>query len=536
MRAPLLGGIDSYCCVLSEFPHQESRISSIFFSKKRALSHKYVQLAFITASVPTHLSSSFMATPTPFRSTQMPICAAQQREMRGGVARSFNLYHLVVLLILPWIGKSHASLSEYRKSFVIKGRRADVFLPDTSPTASPQPFLPLLAPSPLAPFTNSTIPKLSGLCTLNFTALSSMMRLTSTDCTAAFAPLLANVVCCPQLEATLVILIGQSSNATNRLALNGTQASHCLSDFEQILVGQGANVGLSKICSIHSSNLTEGSCLVSDVSEFESTVDSSNLLASCGKIDIVNECCEQVCQNAILDASRKLAQKAFNMLSLDGSHVLSDHTTRVNDCKSIVLRWLASKLDPLHAKDVLRGLSNCKINKVCPLNFPNMSHVIEGCSAVTNNQTACCNAVESYVSHLQRQSFVTNFQALNCAASLGVKLRKANITNDVYYQCHISLKDFSLQVGTQESGCLLPSLPSDVILDVTAGVSFLCDLNDNIPAPWPSTSQLPASSCNKTIKIPALPAAASSGQSSLRCTHMNLLMLLMVSSALAVLM
>ncbi|XP_073149461.1 uncharacterized GPI-anchored protein At1g61900 isoform X2 [Henckelia pumila] len=365
--------------------------------------------------------------------------------MRGGVARSVNLYPLVVLLILPWIGTSYGSMSEYPKSFVIKERQADVFLPDTSPTASPQPFLPLLAPSPLAPFTNSTIPKLSGLCTLNFTALSSMMRLTSTDCMAAFAPLLANVVCCPQLEATLVILIGQSSNVTNRLALNGTLASHCLSDYEQILVAQGANVGLSKICSIHSSNLTEGSCPVSDVSEFESTVDSSNLLASCGRIDIVNECCEQVCQNAILDAARKLAQKAYTMLSLDGSHVLSDHTTRVNDCKGIVLRWLASKLDPLHAKDVLRGLSNCRINKVCPLNFPNMSYVIEGCSAVTSNQTACCNAVESYVSRLQRQSFVTNLQALNCAASLGVKLRKANITNDVYNQCHISLKDFSLQ-------------------------------------------------------------------------------------------
>ncbi|KZV37171.1 hypothetical protein F511_15091 [Dorcoceras hygrometricum] len=429
--------------------------------------------------------------------------------MIGGVVRSFRLYPLVVLLILPGIGKSYSSSTEYPESFVLKERQADTFFPDTSPTASPQPFLPLLAPSPLTPFTNSTIPKLSGLCTLNFTALSSMMTLTSTDCMAAFAPVLANVVCCPQLEATLIILIGQSSNVTNRLALNGTLASYCLSDFEQILVGQGANIGLAKICSIHSSNLTEGSCPVADVSEFESTVDSSNLLASCGKIDTVNECCEQVCQNAILDAARKLAQKAYNMLSLDGSHVLSDHTTRINDCKGIVLRWLASKLDPLHAKDVLRGLSNCRINKVCPLNFPNMSYVIEGCSAITSNRTGCCNAVESYVSHLQRQSFVTNLQALNCAASLGVKLRKANITHDVYNLCHISLKDFSLQ----ESGCLLPSLPSDVVFDVTAGVSFLCDLNDNIPAPWPSTSQSPASSCNKTIKIPALPAAAS-GQNS----------------------
>lgn len=51
----------------------------------------------------------------------------------------------------------------YSRSSILAERRADVLLPYTSPTAAPQPFLPLLAPSPLTPFTNSTIPKLSGL-------------------------------------------------------------------------------------------------------------------------------------------------------------------------------------------------------------------------------------------------------------------------------------------------------------------------------------------------------------------------------------
>lgn len=46
------------------------------------------------------------------------------------------------------------------------------------------------------------------------------------------------------------------------------------------------------------------------------------------------------------------------------------------------------------------------------------------------------------------------------------------------------------------SGCLLPSLPSDAIFD-SSGVSFLCDLNDNIPAPWPISSQGAASTCSK---------------------------------------
>ncbi|XP_047957294.1 uncharacterized GPI-anchored protein At1g61900-like isoform X1 [Salvia hispanica] len=450
--------------------------------------------------------------------------------MRGRL----HIFGSILLLVILCIHESSGNFLGDSKSSALAERRADLLLPQISPNAAPQPLLPLLAPSPLTPFTNiSIIPKLSGTCVLNFTALSNMMMVTSTDCMAAFAPVLANVVCCPQVEATLVILIGQSSKYTNTLALNGTLAAHCLSDFQQILVGQGANDSLSKICSIHSSHLTGGSCPVSDVSEFESTVETSNLLAACGKVDSVNECCQQVCQNAILDAARKLAEKAYSLLSLDGSHVLSDHT-RINDCKSIVLRWLGSKLEPSRAKEVLRGISNCKINKVCPLKFPNMSRVIEGCGAGKSNQTACCSSVESYVSHLQRQSFVTNLQALNCAAALGVRLRKANITENVYSQCHISLKDFSLQVGVQESGCLLPSLPSDVVFDQSAGVSFLCDLNDNIPAPWPTTTQLPASSCNKTVKIPALPAVAS-GQKNFQQTGSNYAASLVANVALLIL-
>lgn len=82
---------------------------------------------------------------------------------------------------------------------------------------------------------------------------------------------------------------------------------------------------------------------------------------------------------------------------------------------------------------------------VCPLVFPDMRHVAKGCGNGISNQTACCTAMESYVSHLQKQSFITNLQALDCAASLGMKLRRSNITTDVYKLCRISLKDFSLQ-------------------------------------------------------------------------------------------
>ncbi|KAK7245849.1 hypothetical protein RIF29_40701 [Crotalaria pallida] len=409
------------------------------------------------------------------------------------------------------VNGSHSSRLDHDHGPILQDNHVGSMLPELSPLGAPQPFLPLLAPSPLVPFTNTSIPKLSGLCTLNFTAAASLISVTAIDCWDAFAPFLANVICCPQLEATLTILIGQSSKYTDVLALNGTTAKHCLSDVEQILMGQGANVGLQQICSIRSSNLTEASCPVKDVNDFHDLVDTSKLLNACENIDPVNECCYQICQNAISEAATALASKGSDLLDTGVRYVLPEHSIQVNDCRNIVLRWVASKLDQSHAKKVLRGLSNCKVNKACPLLFPDMNHVAKGCADGISNKSACCNAMESYVSHLQKQSFITNLQALDCADTLAMKLKRSNITEDVYSRCHISLKDFSLQVVNQGAGCLLPSLPSDATFDRTMGISFLCDLNDNIPAPWPTTSQVGTSSCKKpTVNFPALPAAASS--------------------------
>lgn len=419
-----------------------------------------------------------------------------------------HLFLFLFLFLLPLCALESLSSNHRQGPVRLDSRVGSMFI-KPSPLGSPQPFLPL-APSPLAPFTNTTIPKLSGLCTLNFTTAESLISVTAIDCWEVFAPFLANVICCPQLEATLTILIGQSSKHTNVLALNGTDAKHCLADVEQILMGQGATNNLKQICSIHSSNLTEASCPVKNVNDFYDTVDTTKLLTACEKIDPVKECCYQICQNAILEAAKAIASKGSDILAIDAPHVQPEHSNRVNDCRNVVLRWLASKLEPSHAKKVLRGLSNCNVNKACPLVFPNTKQVAKGCVDEISNKTACCNAMESYVSHLQKQSFITNLQALDCAEALAMKLKRSNITADVYGLCHISLKDFSLQVGNQEAGCLLPSLPSDATFDSISGISFLCDLNDNIPAPWPSTSQLTSSSCNKSIYIPALPAAASS--------------------------
>uniref|UniRef100_A0A0D3GL97 Uncharacterized protein n=1 Tax=Oryza barthii TaxID=65489 RepID=A0A0D3GL97_9ORYZ len=383
-------------------------------------------------------------------------------------------------------------------AFAVEEEDGSGLMPQLSPTGSPNPLVPFLAPAPLAPFFNTTPPNLSGKCSLNFTAVGDLITTTAVDCFASFAPFLANVICCPQLQAMLTILIGQSSKQTGSLALDPTVATYCLSDVQQLLLSQGASDELHNICSLHLSNVTEGSCPVSTVDAFEAVIDSSKLLEACHKIDPVNECCSRTCQNAINDASQKISFKDGGSTSYAGS-------PKVDSCRNVVLRWLSSRLGPSSAKQMLRQISNCNVNGVCPLSFPDTSKVAKECSGTVKNGTSCCKAMDSYVSHLQKQSFITNLQALDCAQFLGDKLQKMNVSMNVYSSCQITLKDFSLQ----ESGCLLPSMPSDASFDPATGISFTCDLNDNIAAPWPSSMQASSSSCNKSVNIPERPAATS---------------------------
>ncbi|KAF7001202.1 hypothetical protein CFC21_016916, partial [Triticum aestivum] len=266
------------------------------------------------------------------------------------------------------------------------------------------------------------------------------------------------------------------------LALDPTLANYCLSDVQQLLMSQGASDDLHSICSVHLSNATEGSCPVSTVDAFESVVDSSKLLEACRKVDPVNECCSQTCQSAISDAARKISSK-------DAALTSDTASPKVNSCRNVVLRWLSSRLEPSSATKMLRQISNCNVNGVCPLSFPDTSKVAKECGGTVKNITVCCKAMDSYVSHLQKQSFITNLQALNCASVLGAKLQEMKVSTNVYSSCQVTLKDFSLQVGSQESGCLLPT------------------------APWSPSLQASASTCNKSAApgptIPERPAATS---------------------------
>ena len=59
------------------------------------------------------------------------------------------------------VGTLESHTSNHLQGPVRLDSHVGTMFPKPSPLGSPQPFLPL-APSPLAPFTNTTIPKLSG--------------------------------------------------------------------------------------------------------------------------------------------------------------------------------------------------------------------------------------------------------------------------------------------------------------------------------------------------------------------------------------
>ncbi|CAN4103482.1 unnamed protein product [Withania somnifera] len=426
------------------------------------------------------------------------------------MSREFQILVSLLLVLFSGIHRCLCTQDSDILDFYLLSKNNYDASPNFSPSIAPEAMLPLQAPSPLMPYIDTGVPKLSGHCALNFSAADSIMRTTATDCWSSLAPYLANVVCCPQFDAILMVLVGQASSQSQSLALNVTHARHCLSDVEQILESQGASQKLLKICSVDPSNLTQSSCPVIDVNEIESSLNTSSLLAACEKIDPTIECCNQVCQNAISAAADVLAFRHKSVTTSGDDPVLLEKSTPVSDCKSVILRWMASKFDPSSANRIIRVLSSCGINKSCPLVFPDIKNISKECGKVTSNQTSCCNSMNSYLSPMQQQSFITNLQALNCATLLGKKLQEAGITSNIFDLCRVNLKDFSLQVDDKESGCLLPSLPTDLTYDPTSGIGFICDLNDNVAAPWSTAYSGAASTCKKTAALPELPKATSS--------------------------
>jgi hypothetical protein len=82
---------------------------------------------------------------------------------------------------------------------------------------------------------------------------------------------------------------------------------------------------------------------------------------------------------------------------------------------------------------------------VCPLEFDEPSSVVKACGKASSSTLSCCAALHSYIGTRQKQIFVTNLQAINCATMFGSMLQKAGVVDDIYGLCDIDLKDFSLQ-------------------------------------------------------------------------------------------
>ncbi|KAH0778084.1 hypothetical protein KY290_009495 [Solanum tuberosum] len=385
---------------------------------------------------------------------------------------------------------------------------------EISPTMIPHyPFhgepLPPMYPS----FPKTYDPVLTGRCPVNFSVISSITAKTASDCTQSLSTVVGNVICCPQFNSLLHIFQGFYSNHSDTLVLQNAVADDCFKDIISILASRGANSSLSSMCSVKSSNLTGGSCPVKDISTFEKAVNTSKLLESCSTVDPLKECCRPFCQPAISEAALQIS--GIKMTLSDNKNIVEvpSEIDTLNDCKGVVYSWIARKLRFEDANTAFRLLSSCKVNKACPLEFKQPSEVINACKNLAAPSPSCCSSLNAYITGIQKQMLITNRQAIICAAVFGYMLQKAGVMTNVYELCDVDLKDFSLQAYGQE-GCLLRSLPADLVYDNSTGFSFTCDLNDNIAAPWPSSSSVTSLSlCAPEMSLPALPTSQTLGSS-----------------------
>ncbi|KAK1290652.1 putative GPI-anchored protein [Acorus calamus] len=385
---------------------------------------------------------------------------------------------------------------------------------EISPAVVPNYSLPVETLPPMHPSFPSTYePVLSGRCPVNFSAISSTMTKTASDCSAPLAAYVGNVICCPQVSSLLHLFQGHYGSDTDMLVLHQSAADDCFSDIISILASRGANSTIPTLCSVKASNLTGGSCPVKDVMTFERTVNTSKLLDACSMVDPLKECCRPTCQPAIMEAALRMSSGGSSVMgnsNLDGSSFGIDG---LSDCKGVVYAWLSKKLPADDANSAFRILSSCKVNKACPLEFKEPSSVIKACRNSASPNPSCCASLNTYIAGIQKEMLITNRQAINCATMFGSMLQRGGVMTNIYELCDVDLKDFSLQAYGQQ-GCLLRSLPSDVVFDNSTGFSFTCDLSDNIEAPWPSSSSLSSLSlCAPEMSLPALPVSGNAKNS-----------------------
>lgn len=356
---------------------------------------------------------------------------------------------------------------------------------EISPAVLPNDPHPSESLPPMYPtFPNRYEPVLTGRCPVNFSAISSIMDKTASDCSQPLAALVGNVICCPQLSSLLHIIQGFYSISSDELVLKNSVANDCFKDIISILASRGANSSIATLCSIKSSNLTGGSCPVKDTIMFEKTVNTSKLLEACSSVDALKECCRPVCQPAIMDAALQISGK--QLMSDENKNVVGEfnHIDSLNDCKQVVYSYLSRKLSMDVANSAFRLLSSCKVNKgtvlstldaclysqtaclccwdcllvtylfffinnivcaVCPLDFKQPSEVIKACRNAAAPSPSCCSSLNAYIAGIQKQMLITNKQAIICSTVFGSMLRKGGVMTNIYELCDVDLKDFSIQ-------------------------------------------------------------------------------------------
>ncbi|KAK4751246.1 hypothetical protein SAY87_004728 [Trapa incisa] len=365
------------------------------------------------------------------------------------------IFHQFVLLILLLSGLKESVSWDVHFSSSQESSISEMAAPPSSGIFYPIQISPSMIPpyplqnessSPMYPdFPPTYVPLLTGKCPVNFSAISSILTKTASDCSNMLAPIVANVICCPQFSSLLHIFQGFYSSSSDKLVVQTAVASDCFSDIVSILVSRGANITIPTLCSIKSSNLTGGSCPVNDVATFEKIVNTSKLLDLCGTIDPLKECCRPLCQPAISEAALRISG---GQISIDENNYVvsqSSHIDVLNDCKGVVYSYISRKLSSDTADTAFRILSSCKVNKVCPLKFEQPVKVINACRNVAAPSPACCSLLNTYISGIQKQMLITNKQAIICATMFGSMLRKGGVMANVYDLCDIDLKDFSIQ-------------------------------------------------------------------------------------------
>ena len=235
---------------------------------------------------------------------------------------------------------------------------------EISPAVVPRNSYPVEPLSPMYPSFPSTYePVLTGKCPINFSSISNIIDKTASDCSVPLAPLVGNVICCPQVNSLMHIFQGAYSSQSDALVLQQAAADDCFSDIISILASRGANSRIPTLCSVKSSNLTGGSCPVKDVSSFEKIVNTSKLLDSCSTVDPLKECCRPICQPAIMEAAVHISLKETSFLDSSKIPETTAGIDVVQDCKAVVYSWLSRKLSSEAANTAFRLLSGCKVNK-----------------------------------------------------------------------------------------------------------------------------------------------------------------------------